>query len=333
MAITGNSSYIPTMNEFLAHWAQCNTALTPAALLVRLMGKNITKTRANFVTLRDLLQSQQNAVQSCLADQQIVRGNLYLQKAALLAQFNEFTAVLDGYYQGTDFYNARPYAPSITDGQEVFTRAMVDMMLLWAKLNAGTAPAGITLPLVLDGGLAQGAFASAVSALQFTYASERDKAQETILARARRNQTQDEAYEIMNSYREAVPYKLAAFPELVETMPRLTPLPGHTPKAVNASAIFQEPNAAKVVYDASNDLMLERYELRGTVGEHYDEEDAVVIATHTPNETREFITTFGLNQPGAEIALKVFVVLTTGNESGSAAMQVQRPMMMQLMAA
>jgi hypothetical protein len=326
MAITGNSSYISTINEFLAHWAQCNTALTPAALLVRLPNKNITKTRANFSTLRDLLQTQQNAVQSCLADQQIVRGSIYLQKVALLEQFSQFTSLLDGYYQGTDFYNARPYAPSISDGQETFTRPMVDMMLLWSKLNAGTAPAGITLPIVLDGGVAQGQFASTISALQFTYASDRDKAQETTLARARRNLTQDEAYEIMKSYREAVPGKLAAFPELVSTMPRLTPLPGHTPQPVNASAIFQQPNAAKVVYEASNDLMLERYELRGTVGDHYDEQDAVVIATHTPQEAREFITTFGLNQPGAEIALKVFVVLTTGNEAGSAAMQVRRPL-------
>ena len=34
---------------------------------------------------------------------------------------------------------------------------------------------------------------------------------------------------------------------------------------------------------------------------------------------------FGLNQPGAEVALKVFVILTTGNEAGSAVLLVQRP--------
>jgi hypothetical protein len=95
-------------------------------------------------------------------------------------------------------------------------------------------------------------------------------------------------------------------------MPRLSPLPGHTPNAVNASAIFQAANATRVVYDGSNDLMLERYELRGTVRDHYDDQDAVVIATRVPGDPKEFVTTFGLNQAGAEIALKVFVVLTTG---------------------
>ena len=79
--------------------------------------------------------------------------------------------------------------------------------------------------------------------------------------------------------------------------------------------------------------MLERYELRGTVGDRYEEADAVVIASHSPSEPREFITTFGLNQPGAEVALKVFVILTTGNEAGSATLPVERPANIELLAA
>jgi hypothetical protein len=69
------------------------------------------------------------------------------------------------------------------------------------------------------------------------------------------------------------------------------------------------------------------------VGDRYDENDAVVIATNAPNEPREFVTTFGLNQPGAEIALKVFVVLSTGSEAGSAPMVVERPANIELLAA
>ncbi len=51
----------------------------------------------------------------------------------------------------------------------------------------------------------------------------------------------------------------------------------------------------------------------------------MVIATRGPNDPREFVTTFGLTQPGAEIALKVYVILSTGNEAGSAALLVERP--------
>ena len=204
---------------------------------------------------------------------------------------------------------------------------MVAVIKLWEKLNAGPAPAGVTLPLTLvPGSMGVSEFASAVSALQFAYATEQDKEQLVSIARAKRDRQQDAAYELMKAYRENLPGSaVAQFPELVETLPRLSPVPGHTPEAVNASAIFEAPNLSKVVYDASTDTQLHSYELRGNVGESYSAEDAVVIATHGPGEPREFTVPFGLNQPGAEIALKVHVVLTTGNEAGSAALLVQRP--------
>ena len=206
-------------------------------------------------------------------------------------------------------------------------------MSLWAKLNAGPAPAGVTLPLVLPGGLDQSGFASLVSALQFAYADEDVKMQDITLGRATRNRLQQEAYTLMKAYRETVPVRLTAFPDLIATLPRLTPQPGHTPVPVNASAVFQAPNSTRVVYTGSNDFQLERYELRGNVGNHYSEQDSVVIATNLPGDVKEFVTNFGLTQPGAEIALKVFVVLTTGNEAGSAAMLVERPANVQLLAA
>jgi len=118
MAITGPASYIPTINEFLAHWAQCNAALPPATpLLVRLPGSNTTVTRAQFLAQRDALQAQQAVVVSKLTDQQLVRGTILLQKSALLERFNPFTTRLDGYYQNTNFLAARPYAPGLTSGQ------------------------------------------------------------------------------------------------------------------------------------------------------------------------------------------------------------------------
>lgn len=141
------------------------------------------------------------------------------------------------------------------------------------------------------------------------------------------------AYTVMKAYREVAPGKFVMFPELLESLPRLSPTPGHTPEAVNASAIFEAPDKSKVVYDASTDAALHSYELRGNVGDDYSDEDAVVVATNLPGATREFITPFGLNQPGARVAYNVYVILTTGNEAGSAAMFVQRPASVKLLAA
>ena len=73
------------------------------------------------------------------------------------------------------------------------------------------------------------------------------------------------------------------------------------------------------------DRALARYELRGNPGDTYDDDDAVTIATHTPGDPREFLTGFGLTQPGTHASFKVYVILTTGNEAGSAPMRVERP--------
>ena len=329
--ISNLTTYIPTADAFLSHWAQCLLAYAPKILTIRLPD-NTAVTRAQFSIQRDALQAQQITVQARLTDQLIARGGIEIQKAALLVKFNLFTSLLDGYFQNTDFYAARPLAPSQSYGQLTFCLPMFDVMSLWEKINAGPAPSSVTLPLVLADGSTQGTFASLVSALQFAYTNERDKAQNVTLARSARDRIQNRIYDIMKAYRESVPGIMASFPDLVETLPRLTPLPGHTPAAVNASAILEGTNQSKVVYDASPEAMLESYQLRGTVGDEYSDEDAVVIATNAPGAPREFITPFGLTQPGAKVALKVYVILTSGNEAGSAAMFVERPATVQIAA-
>ena len=331
IGITNLTTFLPTMDTFNAHWQQSLAAYAPKVLIVRLPD-NTSVARADFEGQRNTLQAQQVAVQARLTDQLIARGAIERQKAALLEKFNQFTSLLDGYYQNTDFYAARPLAPSQGFGQLTFSTPMFDALSLWDKINEGSAPVGVTLPLALADGTTQGAFASLVSALQFAFGSERSKGQDVILARSARDRIQAKAYHTMKAYREAVPGKLAQFPDLVETLPRLTPLPGHTPEAVNASAVLEGANQSRVVYDASTDAMLEGYQLRGSAGDDYNDEDAVVIATNAPDAPREFITPFGLNQPGARVALKVFVILNTGNEAGSAAMFVERPLSVPLAA-
>ena len=327
-----NAQFIPKLNELIAHWALCAEAYAPKVLLVRKPESDTTVSLAQFTALRDTLQARQNAVLDGLNVQQMTRANINTRKASLLAQFNEFTGLLDAFYRNTDFHAVRPLAPSVSDGQEAFTRPLVAAMQLWEDLNAGPAPAGVTLPLVLSDGTVAGTFSSLISGLQFAYAEEQRKEKNVGLARAKCNTVKAQAYEVMKVYRETVPVKLKQFPELVQTLPRLTPLPGHTPAAVNSSAVLLPSNQAKVVYDASTDAMLASYQLRGTVGDDYREDDAVVIATNAPGAAREFTTPFGLNQPGAQVALKVFVVLTTGNEAGSAAMFVERPLALPLAA-
>ena len=319
------------MNFFLQHWLSANTVLGATPVVIGLPDKT-SITQGQFALLRDKLQTQQNAVQAALVNLQLARGVVNVKKGELLAKFGPFAALLDGYYQGTEFVEARPYAPTFNDGKENFLRPLGAMMTVWAKINEGPAPAGVTLPLLLGDGTAQGAFATVLSALIFSYASMEAKEVLLQLARGARNLTQARAYATMRIYREVAPDKFMMHPDLLETLPRLTPLPGHTPERVNASATYEAPNQSKVVYDASPEPTLARYELRGNGGDEYSEEDAVVIAMNEPGAAREFVTPFALNQPGARVALKVYVVLNTGNEAGSAALFVQRPVSVPLAA-
>ncbi len=67
-----------------------------------------------------------------------------------------------------------------------------------------------------------------------------------------------------------------------------------------------------------------RNSLRDNPREDYDMNDSIVVDTHTPGYTLTFDTTFSLTQADAQVALKVYVVPTTGNEAGSATM-IQSP--------
>ncbi len=186
--------------------------------------------------------------------------------------------------------------------------------------------------MLLGDNTEQGVFASTLSALCFAFGDMESKEVLLQLARGERNVTLRKAYEVMKFYREVAPGKYALHPEMIETMPRLTPVPGHTPERVNASAVFEAPSQSKIVHDASTDSRLSHYELRGNAGDAYNEQDAVLIASHEPEEPREFLTSFALTQPGGKAAFKVFVVLTSGNEAGSAEMVVQRPVAIPLAA-
>ena len=121
------------------------------------------------------------------------------------------------------------------------------------------------------------------------------------------------------------PDRLKTCLTLLSTLPKLTPEPGHTPDAVNASATYVAPSTSHVVHAASADNDVAYYDLEGTNGDEWNGDDAVHLGRHYPNEANEFTVDFGLTQPGTSVALKVFVVLNTGNRAGSATMLVVRP--------
>lgn len=321
MPITDNASYGPTLNEFLPHWADVNVALPPDKPLILKNGL----ARAGLLTLRTELDAQLDLVQEELNDVETTAETLKQKKLALLGRLNEFNGVIDSYFEGTPLQAARPLAPGIGEGEEKFTEPLRDMKSLWAKVNAQAAPPGLTLPLELDGGFKLADFALLLAGLKDAFEAVAVAEQDLKIERLRREAKHKVIYESLRQYRLAVPARLPNNEVLLTALPRLTPEPGSTPDAVNASAVFQAPNLFKVVYDASEAADLREYQLRGNVGATFKSEDAVVIATNGKDAPREFVSAFGLTQPGAKVSVSVYVITNAGNQKGSAPMTITRP--------
>lgn len=331
MAITTNASYVPTMTEFIGHWTDVNAARAPGAPLILASGLTLLA----FTALKTDLIAVEATLQQRLNDQQIARGGIDERKRALLYWYGRFMEVFDGYFGASPWQNARPVAGQFSARTEEFVRPMLDVADLWLRINAldgtGDEPPGLALPLVLTGEtaavtLTQAEFVNQIANLRTDADGETLAKGRAKLARSRRDFLQKQAYEAMKTYRVAMPAALPSTDDLQATLPRLTPEDtGTTPEPVAASAVYVSGATSKTVYEASPAADLREYQLRGVIGDDWDEDDAVTIATNAPGDAREFTVDFGLTQPGTKVALKVYVITTTGRERGSAVMVVERP--------
>jgi hypothetical protein len=130
----------------------------------------------------------------------------------------------------------------------------------------------------------------------------------------------------MTGYRLMVEALHPADSAFVLTLPALRPTPGHTPEPVEMDATWVPAETkAEITWEASADPDLQDYQLRALPGPDYNADDATVLHTFAPEDPRAFLTVAGLATPGLAMTYKLFVRLTTGNESGSEAVTVTRP--------
>ena len=332
--ISSNATYLPTFDEFLAHWMQVNTVLgVPAPLVLK---GNLTLAAAQ--TLRATLVTNQADVQAQRNEVQIARNTMNILRGVLLDALGKFNGLVDSFYHGTIFEGVRPKVPGIGMNLLEFSDPLQDARALWVRLEATAMPSGLTPPLVLPvpvpALLSQAAsatvnltvFTSLIALLQTAHVNIKIAEQGVMLARKTRDATQAVIYEALKNYRTTVPARLASTSVLLETMPKLTDEGGRTPDAVNASAVFVAPDKSKIVFEASPDADLAAYDLHAVAGEDWSAEDAEIVASLPPGaDPREFITTFALTQPGAAASFSVYVRLTTGHIKGSAPMTIFRP--------
>jgi hypothetical protein len=323
MPITGPSSYPPTINTFVTHWTEVNSAL----------GAGNELTLAEGITLADLtahgeeLVELRDGVTDAGVDRSLARELLNNQITALQARLVEFNEKVRADMPGSAYERILPVAFAVGDAEGTVRDTLRQMRTLWGKINAiSPVPTGLTLPMVLRGGYTQAMLGTDLDSLRQAYTALTTADQALKLARELRNDKQDVIYPILKNYRLKVPTKFPEGDALVDSLPALTPASGSTPAAVTAHGAWDAASTqAKITWNASTDAALEHYEVRGVPGDSYTTDDEVVLATVEPSAAREFVTDFALGTPGLTAGFKVYVVSNTGNEKGSEAVYVTRP--------
>lgn len=352
MSYTGPGSVVSTVDEFLTHWAGVDDALDPAVLSVVVPGTSAAKTRADLVTLRTLYNAVQSApgsgpaaappapqfpsVQALRNNEETARAGAAAGRESVAEAIGAFNRKVRGSLGHTSFPNSLPDAPRGNDGNAAIIAAGDDMISVWTNINALVAGPLFTPPLLVSV-LPAGTSTPVTLSL----------AQATTRLTALKNSVQEvlnaeNGLQTMRPYRDGIweneirPILVAygarvrgEFPEgsaFVESLPNLYPGTGHTPDAVNATGAWNTgTNEADYAWSLSTDPELLRYEVRMSPGPSYDSDASSVIGTIPAGNPLTFSTDEGLTTPGQTSSVKVYVVLTTGNEKGSNTVTITRP--------
>lgn len=321
MAISGIGSWIPTGDEFAAHWTAVNAVVGPGGF--KLTG---AYTLAMFQADQAALAAQLADVEAKSNLRQVAAGDRDVKRAGIRPRMLQFGPTVRGVLPGSRHLEGLPRTPRFGDAPGKWRAGMNDVANLWLTINTNAPPvSGFTPPLVLSGGYTQANFVTEQAAMDAAFTAVATTDQNAQNSRSQRDIIFKAFYERMRQYRLAVSAALPPGHALASTIPSLTPPPGSTPDPVSASVSWDGGlGQAKIVWSASSDPDLDHYSIRYHPGPRYKAAEEVVVDSVLPG-TLEFFTTFGLPAEGSVAWFKVYVVLGGGNEKGSNAVKIIRP--------
>ncbi len=319
MPFSGPSSYLPTTDEFIGHWTDADLALglSPLVLPGPYALANLIAERALLSTAITELVDATNTVEGHRTD----RDN---RKVAVKERKRQFGAFVRGVLAGSSYVGRVPELIALEANPGIWLISNRDIKDIWTDINANP-PAGFTPPLMLTGLYTLANFTTDTAALETTFQNltlaEQDEEREV--------EERDALYRTIRAhlvlYREAIPGRFAADHPLVLSLPRLSPLPGHTPDAVVLSGSWNAGTSqADLSWTESTDPDLESYDVFRSGATPYNNNTEQFVASLPPG-TLTLSTNAGLTLPGSTMGFKVYVKLDTGNEKGSNAVTIDRP--------
>lgn len=352
MAYTGPGSVVTLADEFIAHWESVNSTLGGTPLSVVPEGTTLVVDSDGLITLRDNYFNVQSSpaatpalpvpapqfpsVQVLKNLEETSRASTDDHRELVAEAIGAFNRKVRGVLAHTTYPNSLPEVPGAREGSARILAAADDMLSVWANINA-LSPGPLFTPPLLATYMTPGT--STAATLSLAQATTRVENLRGALAgilqatngleamRPLRDNIWDrEIRPVLVAYRAAIIGNYPPGHPFVESLPNIYPLPGHTPDAVNLTGTFNETtNQGEYAWSASTDPELDRYEVRQSPGPAYDADASSVIATVTPAGPFTLSTATGFETPGQTSSVKVYVVLTTGNERGSNTVTLTRP--------
>lgn len=321
MPLGGIGTYVPTMQEFEAHWTSVNAVGLPDLFLAG------NFSLANFTTLIGTVDTAITNAINLQNTQTNLTGDRDTSRAANRERLRQFRSAVNGILPGSRYVRSLPklYHPSATQGQVL--ASLDDMLNLWTAVNANVPPyPGFVPPLLLASAYAIATFTTDLTAFRALYGSLGAAAQNAQQARASRDVTLRDARNRLLQYRQAVISFLPPGHALLDTIPAVTPPPGSTPDPVVANGDWNAvTELGDLIWTESTNPDLDFYSIRGCAGATYSSATETTLGTVAAGDPREFSTAFALVASGSVATFRVYVVLTTGNEKGSNTVRIDRP--------
>jgi hypothetical protein len=320
MPFSGPGTYIETMDEFIGHWTVVNADQAPGAMVMPggYTLANLQTDRDATVTLMDDLESQVNVLE-------MHRTERDLKEVPLLEDMKQLGAYVRGQFPNTKYAGTIPAVPSLNASQGVWQKAMSDSRDLWTLVNADP-PVGFTPPLILPNTTTLAQYTTKETSLNATLESYRQTLPLVDHAIFLRDEVYSRVAAELGKYRAAVLSLYGEESPFFLSVPRLYPLPGHTPDPVALTGFWDiDKEWAEFNWTASADPDLQHYVLRRSGSNPYSTATEQHVATINAG-ILTFTTDEGLLTPGATMRFKLYVVLNTGNERGSNVVEITRPL-------
>ncbi|MES2438854.1 MAG: hypothetical protein V4584_07300 [Verrucomicrobiota bacterium] len=319
MPIVSSSDFIPVMDRFIGHWESSDPDLI-------LPENGLPVALGHFTALRAALDAEKASLQGKLNDLENSRVVLLQIRQDAGDRIAEFNRRIRADFPDHRLFNQLPPVPSRTAGRDAIILAMDDVLNIWTRVDALPATPLFTAPMLLRGGLTLAQFTALRTQVDAAFTARGAAEFATLETRMKRNELQSRALELMKKYRMKIEALHAGDSVEILTLPRLSPLPGHTPDPVTLTGTWDIPaTRAELTWTASTDADLATYQLRSTPGPDYSGEDESTVATFLPGTPLIYHTTTGFAHPGRAVSYKLYVRLTTGNEAGSAPVTIVRP--------